>query len=365
MRKKFFLLAFVLAILTVLPSCGGVVSTTSASKRTYIAVVSKGFQHQFWQAVFAGSKAAAAEFDVDITFEGPPSEADIDKQIEMVNAALSKQPAALCLAALDVSSLMGGLEAAKAAGVPVIGFDSGVPDAPEGIIFSTASTNNYAAGEMAAAKMMEEPSIAKRIAGASPDSPVCIGVLSQDAVSASILDRTNGFVNALKAIAENAHPGAVAVIGYHAFAQPAAGKAAVEIKVLVPSTSEYTNAQISAQKMLQDTGALIGVFCSNEGAVTGLLAATNEGMDLDREKGVYKDITVVGFDAGITQKNAVKKQYFYGSITQDPYRIGYLAVELAYRVVNGEAVDAVVDTGCKFYNYDNIDEPDIAQLVYD
>ena len=117
--------------------------------------------------------------------------------------------------------------------------------------------------------------------------------------------------------------------------------------------------------MLSDTPYLIGVFCSNEGAVTGLLSATNDGKDLDRENGVYKDITVIGFDVGISQKQAVKNRYFYGSITQDPYQIGYLAVELAYKAIKGEAVDKVVDTGCKFYNFENIDAPDIAQLVYD
>ena len=117
--------------------------------------------------------------------------------------------------------------------------------------------------------------------------------------------------------------------------------------------------------MFHETPNLIGVFCSNEGAVTGLLAATNEGADLDRDKGIYKDIIVIGFDAGISQKQAVRKQYFYGSITQDPYQIGYLAVELACKAIKGEPVDTVVDTGCKFYNYENIDDPDIAQLVYD
>jgi ribose transport system substrate-binding protein len=117
--------------------------------------------------------------------------------------------------------------------------------------------------------------------------------------------------------------------------------------------------------MLNGIQTLIGVFCSNEGAVTGLLAATNDGKDLNRENGVHKNTIVIGFDAGISQKQAVRNQYFYGSITQDPFRIGYLAVELAYRAVKGEQVDSIVDTGCKFYNYANIDESDIAQLVYD
>ena len=331
----------------------------------YIAIVSKGFQHQFWQTVYAGSRAAAADLGVRISFEGPSSETLIDMQIDMVSAALDKKPDALCLAVIDVSRLNDKLKAAKAAGIPVIGFDSDIPNAPEGTVSSTASTNNDAAGELAAVKMFEETSIKKRLSAAAPNSPVTIGVLSQDAISLSIVERTNGFVDKFLELSEGVHPGAVAVTGHHLFAKPAAGPAAVNIKVLIPATTEYTAAQTSASVMLEDTPNLIGVFCSNEGTVTGMLAATNDGEDLDRKSGAYKHVTVVGFDAGISQKQAVKKRYFYGSITQDPYRIGYLAVELAYKAIKGEPIDEIVDTGSKFYNHENIDDPEIAHLVYD
>ena len=70
-------------------------------EKLYIPVISKGFQHQFWQAVKVGSEQAAADFDVEITFEGPESEAMVDKQVEMFQTALDKNPAAICLAAVD------------------------------------------------------------------------------------------------------------------------------------------------------------------------------------------------------------------------------------------------------------------------
>jgi ribose transport system substrate-binding protein len=266
---------------------------------------------------------------------------------------------------IDVGRLNDKLEAAKAAKIPVIGFDSGIPNAPEGTVVSTASTNNYAAGELAAEMMFGEASVNTRVSNATASLPVVIGVLSQDATSVSIVERTRGFADKLRELVEGIHPGAVAVTGHDSFAQPAHGAPAVEIRVLIPATTGYTDAQISAQNLLISAQNLIGIFCSNEGAVTGLLAATNEGVDLDRETGVYKDITVVGFDAGISQKQAVRNQYFYGAITQDPYQIGYLAVELAYKAIKGEKVEAVVDTGCKFYNHENIDDPEIGQLVYD
>ena len=87
-------------------------------------MISKGFQHQFWQAVKAGSEKAAKDFNVDITFEGPETEAMVDKQMEMLQTAIDKKPAAICFAAVDSKAAIPLLEKAKAANIPVIGFDS-------------------------------------------------------------------------------------------------------------------------------------------------------------------------------------------------------------------------------------------------
>src|ERR1051326_4855085 len=65
-----------------------------ATAGMYIPVISKGFQHQFWQAVKLGSEQAAKDNNVNITFEGPENESQVDKQIEMLQTALAKKPAA-------------------------------------------------------------------------------------------------------------------------------------------------------------------------------------------------------------------------------------------------------------------------------
>ena len=56
----------------------------TSGEKMYIPVMAKGFQHQFWQAVAAGSAAAAADLNVDIYFDGPASETEIDAQVNMV-----------------------------------------------------------------------------------------------------------------------------------------------------------------------------------------------------------------------------------------------------------------------------------------
>ncbi|HHU89386.1 MAG TPA: substrate-binding domain-containing protein, partial [Spirochaetales bacterium] len=144
----FVLALVVLASLTPLFSAG-----TQEGKKPYIAVVSKGEQHDFWQQVKLGANAAAKDYNVEITFEGPPTESDVQIQVEMLNNAMAKNPVAIALAALNTSSVLDQLQQAKNQGIPVIGFDSGVPEAPAGSIWANASTNNYAAAGMAAEKM--------------------------------------------------------------------------------------------------------------------------------------------------------------------------------------------------------------------
>ncbi len=100
------------------PAAATAAPAAATTAKPYIPVISKGFQHQFWQAVKLGSEKAAKEFNVDITFEGPGSEAEVDKQIEMLQTALDKNPAAICFAAVDSKAAIPLLEKAKAAEHP-------------------------------------------------------------------------------------------------------------------------------------------------------------------------------------------------------------------------------------------------------
>ena len=320
----------------------------------YISVVSKGFQHQFWQAVKAGSDAAAADLGVTIFFTGPEGESAVADQVNMINAELAKNPAAIALAVLDTESVRTQLQDAQDRGIPVIGFDSGVPDALPGQIAANASTNNEAAAALGADHMFEE--LKDKIGAATAADPVVIVVLSQDVTSASITGRTAGFAKRMYDLASGANDSVAITGGYNAINTGDAG-AAVRIEVVVGATPDITDMTNAANGLL-NTANLIGVFCSNEGAVNGLLAAINAGT------AVPSGVLLVGFDAGSGQKAAIKAGIFIGSITQDPFSIGYKAVELAVAAAKGQTVSDV-DTGAKWYDASNIDDPDIAILVYD
>ena len=350
------ILAIALALCMVFALCA---ISASADDTLYIPVMAKGFQHQFWQAVKAGSDAAAADFGVEIYFDGPASETEIQAQVDMVKQEMAKDPKALCLAALSTEAVTEILEECAEKNIPVIGFDSGVPDDTTGAVKATACTNNEAAAALAAQKFCENEALVEAMKAATADAPVVIACISQDAVSASVCGRTTGFVNEMKALASEF--GTVSVTGHEKWADEAAD-ASIIIHVEISATTEATAVQTASNTVLAMDN-LKAIFLSNEGAVTGFLAAVSDGEDLG-EGGKYEGLVVAGFDAGQAQKDAVRAGYFYGSVTQDPYQIGYKAVEMAVKAANGEAVEDV-DTGAQWYNAENIDDEMIAMLVYD
>ncbi len=363
MKKVTLILLTLILVASTAFANGG--SDSDKAGKPYIAVVSKGEQHDFWQQVKRGAMDAAKDYNADVTFEGPPSESDIQIQVEMLNNAMAKAPVAIALAALDTTSVIDQLTELKKKGIPVVGFDSGVPNAPAGSIVANASTDNAAAAGLAAEMMFKI--IKADIEAATAASPVKIIVLNQDASGESLLSRGKGFRDGMiMQIDKNSSlsKSDIAVVGnpaYIASNSPTSGKK-VFIEMIVPASPASTDAAASASAALNKAGDenILGFFCSNEGTVKGLLAATNDGADL----GTKYDIVAIGFDAGAGQKNAVRQGLFAGSITQDPYSIGYLSVELAYKAWKGESVSDV-DTGAKYYTAENMDDADIAPLLYD
>lgn len=242
-----------------------------------------------------------------------------------------------------------GITAAMNAGIPIIGFDSGVTNPPEGAIFASASTDNYAAGVLAAEetfKLIKD----KTVTGSK------IGVLSQDATGESVFSRGMGFIDKMKELIE-AEGLTVSVEGHAKFENKTEG-ADVIIQVAVPASVTMELSVVDAQNMINDD-AYVAIYGSNQHSAEALITA-------DENLGkVGKDgIIGVGFDAGTMIKNAVKSGKLAGAITQDPMNMGRKTVELAVKAANGEPVEDV-DTGCQWYTSDNMDDPSIAPNLYD
>ena len=319
-----------------------------------VEVIAKGFQHDFWKAVNKGAEKAAQELGAKVTFVGPQNETAIAEQLEQLNNAINKNPKAIALAALDTEAELDAIKQAQSKNIPIIGFDSGVPGAPEGAIKATASTDNHAAGGNAAEHLF--PLLEKKIG----DKKVRIGVVSQEVNSLSITQRTSGFIDKMVELL-NKKGIKTAVTGHDKFKNDVnEADAKVVIEVRVPAQVDDAAGKTEASTVLEkeDTVAIYG---SNEFAAKAIINA-NGGFK-ESKLGADK-ILAVGFDSGALQQDAIRKGIFVGSVTQDPVQIGYQAVKLAVAAAKGETVKDV-DTGSKWYDAKNIDSEEIKALLYE
>jgi len=301
-----------LALLT----AGGIASAQEAYD---IALISKGFQHQFWQAVKAGADQAAADLGVHVTFEGPESESQVDRQMDMLAAALSRGPDAIGFAALDSQAAIPLLQQAHDAGIPIIAFDSGVES---DIPLTTATTDNIAAAALAADVMAE------LIGGEGK-----VAVVAHDQTSRTGIDRVDGFVNRIKEAYPNIE---VVTVQYGGGDQLA--------------STEITKSILLANPDLK------GIFGANEGSAIGVANGKQE---------LNSNVVVIGFDSGAAQKGMVASGLMNGAITQNPVGIGYQTVQAAVAALKGETLPPVIDTGFYYYDKDNMNNPDIAAVLYD
>ena len=291
-----------------------------AQDKMYIPLISKGFQHQFWQAVKTGADKAGAELGVEVSFEGPDNETQVDRQIDMLAAALAKKPAAIGFAALDSQAAIPLLKQAQADKIPVVAFDSGVDS---DIPVATASTDNLAAAALAADKMAE------LIGGKGK-----VALVVHDQTSRTGVDRRDGFVNEIKAKYPDIE---IVDIQYGAGDQL--------------QSTEITKAILTANPDLK------GIFGANEGSAIGVVNGVTE---LGR-----KDVVIIGYDSGAAQKAAIKSGVMAGAITQTPIGIGYETVKAAVAAAKGEQVQKTIDTGFYWYDKTNMDDPKIAAVLYD
>ena len=122
--------------------------------------------------------------------------------------------------------------------------------------------------------MMKDSAFVEKVKAATPEKPVRVAVLSQDATSTSVTQRTQGFIDTFKAAAEEIFPDQVAVEGHDLYAVASAQDPAVIISVHIAPTTDAADLKNIGSAALQEDN-LIGVFCSNEGSVTGFLNATD------------------------------------------------------------------------------------------
>ena len=288
----------------------------------YVALVSKGFQHQFWQAVKQGAEEKAEELGVKVTFEGPAAETEIAQQLEMLTAAIDKNPDAIGYAALDPEACIAPLDQAASKEIPVVYFDAPC-DSDVGL--SLAATDSKVAGALAAEHMAE-------LIGGSGE----VAIVGHSQINSTGVERRDGFVEKI----ETDYPD-------------------IEIVDIQYGDGDHLKSADIAKAMIAAHPDLKGIYGTNEGSAIGVVNAVNE---LGLEKG---KLTIVGFDSGAAQIQAIKDGTMAGAITQDPIGIGARTVESAVAAAKGEEIDEFYDTGSYWYDATNIEDPEIAAVLYE
>jgi ribose transport system substrate-binding protein len=321
-RRAFTALLSAATITLALGGCAGADNPPAAGaggKQPYVALISKGFKHQFWQSVKAGAEQAGKEFNVKVTFEGAQEEGNVEQQIQLLQTVLDKHPDAVGFAAIDSQAAGPLMQQAKNDKIPVIAFDSGVDsDVP----ITTASTDNLAAAGEAAKHMAELIGHEGKIA-----------MVVHDQTSVTGVQRRDGFSDYLK-------------------------KNEPKIKIVdIQYSGDPLKATDLAKAIITANPDLKGLYGSNEGAAIGVLHAV-------QERGLTGKLAIVGFDSGKDQVDAIKAGTMAGAITQNPVGIGYETVKAAVAVIKGQTVAKTIDTGYFWYDKTNIDDQKIAALLY-
>jgi ribose transport system substrate-binding protein len=304
------------------PGSGGGTATGGGSGQQYVAMVSKGFQHQFWQAVKQGAEDKAKELNVKVTFDGPASETMVDQQLQMVQEAIDKKPNALAYAALDPQACVPLMNAAKTAKIPVVQFDAGCDGSDYPLNIS--KTDSKKAGALAADHMAS-------LIGDSGE----VAVIGHSQINSTGVERRDGFLDEMKAKHSN-----------------------IKVVDVQYGDGDHLKSADIAKAMIAAHPGLKGLYGTNEGSAIGIVDAAQE-LNLSAGK-----ITIVGFDSGKAQIDAIKSGLMAGAITQDPIGIGKSTVQSAVDAIAGKQLQKVIDTGSYWYDKTNIDDPKIAAVLY-
>lgn len=291
----------------------------ASDKDVYIAVISKGFQHEFWQTVKLGSDTASKELGIRSTFEGPANESMIAEQIDMVENAITKGATAILLAALDTEALIPVVEKAKSKGIPVVMFDSNInSDIP----LSFVATDNKAAGGVAAEKL-----------GMELDGKGTVGVVAHNAGTSTAQQRRDGFMEKMKEMYPN-------------------------IKVLEPvySDGDHQKAMDKSTDMMQSNPDLSAIYATNEGSAIGVATAVDA-------KGKIGKVKVVGFDSSEAEIEFLKNGVVQGFVVQNPFNMGYLGIKALYEVLQGNSIDSRIDTGATYVTLENLESEKVQKLL--
>lgn len=294
---------------------------SSCQRRTQkvIAVVPKGQAHIFWQTVHAGAAAAGKDFGVEIAWNGPATETEYAKQIEIVENFITRRVDGIVLAPTERVALVSVIERAKREGIPVTIFDSGANT--ENYV-SFVATDNYAGGQIAARRL------AQLLGGKGK-----VAVIAVIPGSASTTERERGFQETVQ--------------------KEFTG---IKIAAIQYGMSDRARSLAVSEDILTAHPDLAGIFASNESSTVGAAQAL-------KSRNLAGKIKLVGFDSSPSLVDDLKGGVIDSLVVQNPYKMGYEAVRTIVDHLNGKKPSKRVDSGAVLVTRDNMAQPDVDKLL--
>jgi len=287
-----------------------------------IAVIIKATDSDFWQYLLVGANNYAVEHPdlVKVTTYGPPSEADIDQQVSILENVISTNPDGIVIASTSSDATVPALEMAYDKGIKIITVDNKV-NTPK--VHSFLATDNTYGGSLAAEKMVEYLK-KNNIATAGKK----VAVVSAMAGVQVLTDRDNGFISRIKQLI----PG-------------------IELIPTRYVDNDIIKALSTTEDLITTYGNdLIGIFADNNHSADGVSRAI-------AEQGLNNKIMVTAYDSDPEEVAAIKSGALKAIMVQDPYGMGYKGVDSAVKAIEGATLPEYVDTGVVIVEQHNVNDP--------
>lgn len=292
-----------------------------SATRHSVALVAKSTQTEFWLSVFAGAEAAATEYNLELSITGPETEEDFETQNRMVAQAVEEGAEAVVFSAIDFENNASAIDQAAQQGVKIVAIDSSVDSQA---VSTYIGTDNYAAGQMAAQAALDRV-----------DGPLQVGIVNYDISSANGQERERGAVDLFEQ----------------------SGRA--NITAVINTLAQAESARTDTAALLAQHPEINVLLAFNEPTSVGAAWAVEE-------LGRSEEIFLVGFDSNVATVDGLQEGSVDALVVQNPYAMGYLGVESAYKLLSGQggALEATVDTSTQIVDRDNLFSMDSQKALF-
>jgi ribose transport system substrate-binding protein len=267
-------------------------------------MVLKTLNNPFFMDMQEGAQAEAKRLGVELVVQAPEREVDVEKQMQIIENLIQRKVSAICVAPSGSKEIVPAILKANQARIPVIAIDTRVDrnaQAESGaVLLSFIGSDNKEGGRIAGEFVAEKLHNAGNIA-------ILEGIPGHETGDA----RLRGFHES---------------IGQHK-----------GIRIVASQTANWERDQgfNVFRNILQAHPDVKAVFACNDMMALGAL----EAISAVGKKGT---IIVVGFDAIKDSRAAIISGEMHASVAQHPEEMGRLAVEYAYKAMQGEKIPAEI-----------------------